>query len=165
MIKLTPFHHPYAFSPSRSKCSRTMASLQARLICVTPSRLVAWSGTMGTKLGWYKNVSLSSLYIWVVHLPAFYFLVYLCIWWCTCWFICLSIGSARNCVPVCVYLFGFLRISLFTTEFIHCLLASLPVYLSSCLPVNIISAYLPIYHLPIYSIYIHSFLTDHLLIC
>lgn len=147
-----------ARNPSFGSLASSCPTLQARLICVTPSRLVAFH------VEWYgKEVGLTERCIFVifVHMscsspcilfpcvsPVFYFLVYLCM----CLVMHLSIQLDISCL--CVFLL-LLPAHLFVHNWAH----TLPAFLSTCLPVYLstyLPTYLPIYHRPIYDVYIHS---------
>ena len=110
-----------------------------------------------------KDVRLTERCIFVIfaHMscssPCILFLcyIYLCVWWCNCWFICFSIGSGR-------YFLVSVRVSVVAScSFLCSQLSSyivfLPAFQSTCLPVYL-STYLPTF-LPIIdlsSIYLHS---------
>ena len=121
-------------------------------------------GMMGRTLGWQKDASLSSLHIWVVHLPVFYFYVTsiyvfgdalvdsstsLSVHGSARYFVSVRVSVVASCSFLCSQLSSYI---VFLPAFQSIYLPySLPVYLSTYLP-----TYLPIYHRPIYDIYIHS---------
>ena len=217
-----------AFSPSRSKCSRTMASWGWLVsagtslgmstspgstsvfrepyddIPVIDSLLSVEKKTKGTAIksiicfhwllsavppcrhgwsvshphGWLPfmwNDGKDVGFVIFAHMscssPCILFLcyIYVCVWWCTCWFICFSIGSGR-------YFLVSVRVSVVAScSFLCSQLSSyivflpafqstyLTVYLSTCRHICL-PIYLSIIDLSTISIST-VLLTDHLLIC